>query len=182
MKTYWLMFWCTFLNWKKMVRGTDNTSRAKGNILRQPLPTMKFLLIAATIKYWVAFYFHKFFFMISSKFEGHVVYGNNKCRVCSWRENVENCQFSVLSCGSGGRLGGSRCFCSWLSGFWSSTLVDIWVIDQSGGSTTAPLPSIPEHTSLTLVTLSCCRHTWFLGSVMSSFTVVWRFLFAAPCP
>ena len=40
-----------------MVRGTDNTPGATGTILHQPLPTMKFLLIAATIKYWVAFYF-----------------------------------------------------------------------------------------------------------------------------
>lgn len=65
-----------------MVWGTDNTPGATGTILQQPLPTVKFLLIAATIKYWVAFYFHKIFFMISSISEGHVS-GNNKCRACS---------------------------------------------------------------------------------------------------
>ena len=141
---------------------------------------MKFLLIGATVKYCIAFYFHKLFFFlwISSTYERYVVFGNNKCPTWCLREKIVTFQFTVLNCADGGRLGqgGEKEH----PGF-QDFGVQPWLISGSGRSTTALLPSLLEHTSLTSSTLSCSRHTWFSGLVIPSFTVVWHFLFAAAC-
>lgn len=81
----------------------------------------------------------------------------------------------------GGRPGGvgGRCFCSLVSGSWSSASVDTRVIGQSGWLTAALLPFLPEHETLVVRSRSCSGHSWFSG--LRSFRTVRPSLFAAPC-
>lgn len=81
----------------------------------------------------------------------------------------------------GGRPGGvgGRCFCSLVSGSWSSASVDTRVIGQSGRLTAALLPFLPEHETLVVRSRSCSGRSWFSG--LRSFRTVRPSLFAAPC-